>query len=329
MSAANKPDGITAGGASAPAFDVPDIVIMPPEEEAGGGSGAPAVRIADTVASRTPRDLLGELAERHPSVAVPSPQRAPLRFIDVVAADDLWKYIIEARHHGTALAEHPADPGGYYDADRSPGYRAAMLRTFNEVFTREGPMHLDWDTYDELHRQLTSGLEGNFRRSGVGAGMASFPLSAARPAPDILEEVIGGRPLMSLYDGAGTRTDAYRNAGSLTVCQRHLLGRVFVFTLYESAETPALVNEVFDRFRTEISSAATDLDRLIVISRTIRALHVLHPYTDGNGRLNLYVLLPYLLLQYGFHPVTGELHAVFNGGYSLPQIAAVLLDGQP
>ncbi|MEV5753697.1 lonely Cys domain-containing protein [Actinoallomurus sp. NPDC052308] len=328
-----SPNGKAPAPATAtrPAVEVPGIVIVPPDDEGEHGEhGTPAGRITGTAVGGTQPDPRDELAESYPSAIVPTPPRLPLRFSDVVAADEVWKYVIEARHHAAALAELPSDPGGYYDNDKSPGYRAAMLRTFNEVFDREDPLHLDWNTYDHLHDQVVRGVNGDFQRNGVGASMGRFPLRAAEPAPDILEEVIGGRRLISSYDQARTRIDAGEDAGTLTVYQRHVLGPSYVYTLYDSAETPALVDEVFDRFRAEVSSATTDLDRLIAISRTIRALHVLHPYADGNLRLNLHVLLPHLLLSHGFHPlISDDLHAIFNGGYSLHQIAAVLLRGQP
>ncbi|WP_285585167.1 histidine-type phosphatase, partial [Actinoallomurus iriomotensis] len=308
---------------------MPDIVVVPPAPEPGNGDedGTPTGRTA----SRSPRlDSRDELAARYPSSALSTPPRVPLHFFDVVAAGDVWKYVIEARHHTEALAAHPSDPGSYYDNDQSPGYRAAMLHTFNAVFNREEPLHLGWNTYDDLHAQVTTGLRGDFERNGVGTSMGRFPLSTIRPAPDILDEVIGGRRLMASYDEVRARIDAGEDIGALTVYQRHVTGKTYVYTLYDSAETPALINEVFARTRTELSSATTDIERMIAIGRTVRTLHVLHPYADGNGRLNLYVLLPELLLRHGFHPVISDnLHLLFNGGYTVHQIADVLLRGQP
>jgi hypothetical protein len=246
-----------------------------------------------------------------------------------VAADDVWKFFIEERHHAKALAKNPSDPGRYYDDDESPGYQAAMLRTFNNIFSREDPIHLEWNTYNGLHELVTRGVKGDFGRNGDGGDMGRFPLRAARPAADVFAETIGGRRLICSYAEARSRIDADEDVDSLTAYQRDVVGRGQVYTLYNSAEVPALVDEIFERYRVEVSSATTDLGRMIAITRAVRALHVLHPYVDGNLRLNVYVLLQYLLLQNGFHPViSGELHTIFNGGYSLRGIAAVLLRGQ-
>ncbi|MCJ1290287.1 hypothetical protein MMC34_001823 [Xylographa carneopallida] len=74
--------------------------------------------------------------------------------------------------------------------------------------------------------------------------------------------------------------------------------------------------------------------RLTAIAGAIHNLHVMHAFTNGCGRVNIFLLLPKMLLAYGFGlPPGGEygsgipktvLHMLFNGGYSLDETARFL-----
>jgi hypothetical protein len=111
-------------------------------------------------------------------------------------------------------------------------------------------------------------------------------------------------------------------------------GRVSVYaTLKESV---VLIEWAFKKFQSEVTAADSKNGQLTAIARLIRTLHIIHYYPDGNGRLNVYLLLPRLLLEYGFglplklgtscSPDT--LFGLFNGCFTLEQIVAFLWNAQ-
>ncbi|GAA3438825.1 hypothetical protein [Kutzneria kofuensis] len=103
-----------------------------------------------------------------------------------------------------------------------------------------------------------------------------------------------------------------------------------ITTNYTQEHAPQLIDSAFAQFHDEIGRAHDDFDRLRAIGRVVRTLHVLHPFEDANGRLNVYLLLPKLLLQHGFEPaIRPEMSELFNGGYSVDQIASALHDSHP
>src|SRR6202020_146824 len=66
-------------------------------------------------------------------------------------------------------------------------------------------------------------------------------------------------------------------------------------------------------------------EQLRAIGWVVRTLHVMHPHNDGNGRLNINLLLQRLLQTNGFSPViTHSMSDLFSGGFSLDQIAIAL-----
>jgi hypothetical protein len=91
-----------------------------------------------------------------------------------------------------------------------------------------------------------------------------------------------------------------------------------------------LAQAALDRYYEEVGAAADPGGRLLAIARVVRSLHVMHLFQDANGRLNVYLLLPRLLLEQGFAPVIHlDMGVMFNGGWSLDRIVGVLRAGQP
>lgn len=98
------------------------------------------------------------------------------------------------------------------------------------------------------------------------------------------------------------------------------------------------VTKAFQEFRTQIGAAQTIRARLTTIARLIRRLHIIHAFKDGCGRTNVFLFLPALLLHFGFGLTLGGQNAthldrraidqLFNGGYSLDEIAKYLLVAQ-
>jgi hypothetical protein len=98
---------------------------------------------------------------------------------------------------------------------------------------------------------------------------------------------------------------------------------------YGADRVQELADAVFDRYYQDMNQASTEHEQLRAIGRVVRTLHVIHPFNDGNGRLNVYVLLPRLLQVNGFRPVIAPSMAhLFSGGFSLDHIARALRWGQ-
>jgi hypothetical protein len=67
--------------------------------------------------------------------------------------------------------------------------------------------------------------------------------------------------------------------------------------------------------------------KLRAIVTTIRKLHVGHFFVDGNGRLNVVLMLNKLLLQEGFSPVILDDTWVFGGGFTVEALIVEVQKG--
>jgi hypothetical protein len=260
--------------------------------------------------------------------------RRPLRLSDVLPEEQWWQLYIARRDHATAgaMLTEP-DPGKLYDRQASPGFQAAMIKAYRMVLDGNENVTLDWSTYSKLHALVTQGTAGGLEERG--ARRMGFPLSSHEPAYDTFAETVGGRPLMASEE---EYLSAWRAGSPLPLTtvgpiNSHVVG---VSTRYRSDEIPTLVDRIFDDYRHEVARANNDIGRLTAIARVIRNLHIVHPFVDGNGRLNVYLLLPHLLMREGYYPfphmpkrtkhdeISAESGSLFNGGYSLRQISTAL-----
>jgi hypothetical protein len=237
----------------------------------------------------------------------------------------------------------PDDPGRIYDLDRSSGFQQGMLRAFKQVLDRLDRRfeRLSAAAYKGLHDLVTAGLTDKPSWAGEPSDEPfESPTHTERLAEDMLAEIIAGRPLVAaLSDQPGPPGDGSsqsphsgpRESEALTGLGRSLIGNRMVLQVrYRRDEAPGLVDAALDAYYAEIGAAADDSARLMAIARVVRRLHVMHPFEDANGRLNVYLLLPALLLANGLRPVIHpDLHEMFSGGWSLDQIVTVLRAGQP
>jgi hypothetical protein len=201
-----------------------------------------------------------------------------------------------------------------------------------ERILQEGELdqRLNWGWYQALHNGVISEVvmpaPGVFQPSGRSYD-TTFPLDTEAPAADTLDERIAGYPLMAATDTNNPIT-LYRRSEERG-------GIVEVATNYNHDETGGIVDAIFNQLYADLEAAGNDHARMIAIARAIRNLHVLHPYTDANGRLNVFILLPHFLMQQGFRPmyigdspeqreILRSMGGLFNGGYSLEQIATAI-----
>ncbi len=248
-----------------------------------------------------------------------------------------WLYLAP-EHHDEAWVYHPDDQGALYDHDNSPGYQAAMEGAYEEVLDPPDRRfeRLDGPGYLSLLARVTTGLQGT-TPSWNGTGLSiRFPLNAERMAGDMLTEHIAGRPLIVGLEphaaGSGSLQEDERAARALISVDfyRPDSPAVMVGIRYGQDEAPALADAALNEYYVQIGEAGDDAARLRAIARLIRRLHVMHLFTDANGRLNVYLLLHRMLLENGFRPVIHpDLSSMFNGGWSLDRIVAVLAAAQP
>ncbi|ALO99058.1 hypothetical protein SHL15_8090 [Streptomyces hygroscopicus subsp. limoneus] len=288
-----------------------------------------AAEIAHAIA----RAMTGDAQESHPS-DVPGDTK-PTLLSEHMPEKDWWRLYIDPSVHNDAVKhagyrpELHRDPGLYFDAGTpaikgSPGYQKNMIRAYREVLDDRESLakRMDATEHRRIHGILTGGIQGKFKWS---ENKTSFPLRNetrddrgrivryADLSPDILEEELLGQRLVAPYapdlDSEPITTYA-KGFGVLN-------------TNHAPAKAPRLVDAIYDRYYQEIAGVGDNRTaHLKAIARAIRALMVIHPFTDANSRLNIRLVLPKLLLQHGYPPVYHEdFHVLFQGSFSVETIA--------
>ncbi|MCJ1479787.1 hypothetical protein MMC13_008473 [Lambiella insularis] len=134
--------------------------------------------------------------------------------------------------------------------------------------------------------------------------------------------------VLNLKDNQSTPKDGY----PAFVCHFENWSKLFPQTFGPVLEQG--INLVFKTFHDDMHKAVHRREQLTAIARAIRSLHVMHAFSDGCGRTNVFLLLPIMLLNYGFGlPLGGQhgaaiekdaIHMMFNGGYSLDEMTQFL-----
>ncbi|MEV6231383.1 DnaJ domain-containing protein, partial [Saccharopolyspora shandongensis] len=296
----------------------PDVVLTPMYSPVGMRSAAE--RMAAEEPDSVP-DSRGGNAHQ-PS---PTPGEAAV-LSDSVPESEWWRFYINPKDHEAAVERFPDNPGVYYDRDRSPGFQETMLAAYRDVLdTRNGiDKRVDAAEFERMHGLVTRNFTGEAQAElrWSDGGVTNHPLSANGVSPEILEEKVAGRPLV--YDMGTHDWSKKQNLDPppITIIDRQSFGNATLRTNHGKGETPKLVDAVFDRYYQEIGDAGNNADlKLAAITRAVRALHVLHPFTDANTRLAVQLLLPKLMLQQGFPPVVANgRERLFSGGYSTAEI---------
>ncbi|MEU6601856.1 hypothetical protein [Streptomyces flaveolus] len=276
--------------------------------------------------------------EESPRPSEPSTGAKPTLLSEHMPEKDWWRLYIDPAKHDEALQQAQSrpellnDPGVYFDFGNpgikgSPGYQKNMIRAYREVLDNPKVLtrRLDADEHQRMHAILTGGIPGKFTWS---AGKTAFPLRNeirdemgrlvryADLSADILEERLLGRRLVAYYDPKAKEeaVSTYsKGIGALN-------------TNHSGEQAPLMVDAVYERYYEEIAHAGNDRTaQLSAIARAVRALMVIHPFTDANSRLNIRLVLPKLLLQQGFPPVYHEdFHVLFQGSASVETITHTL-----
>ncbi|MFE4627275.1 WXG100-like domain-containing protein [Streptomyces mirabilis] len=258
------------------------------------------------------------------SVAPRGPKQGTLH--DYLPENEWWKFYIDPKNHAEAQAAFPHDPGLYYDHDRSPGFQKGMVAAYTKFLgnpeTVKAPM--DSSAYRTMHSLATSHLNRDLDWSG--SGTTHFPLQGEALAPDIFGEKVGDRVLV--YD---TTTHDWSKGlpkpQPATILTRFLHNSPALSTNYQKGEASGLVDTVFRQHYERLDEpGADDRAKLGSIARTIRSLHVIHPFEDGNLHSNVQILLPKLLLEQGYRPIVpDDIYSLFQGGRSADEMVDSLV----
>ncbi|MEU3053734.1 hypothetical protein, partial [Streptomyces griseus] len=245
---------------------------------------------------------------------------------DFLPENEWWRFYIDPKNHEAALAAFPDDPGSYYDHDRSPGFQAGMVAAYTQFLGDPGTVAapMDSSAYLAMHGLATGHLGRTIGWSGGGA--TQFPLRGDALATDMFDERIGEQALV--YDMTTHNwANPLPSPRPVTILTRFMHSNPSLATNYRKGAAPGLVDTLFQQHYARVGRPdADDAAKLASIARTIRALHVVHPFQDGNLRSNVQVLLPKLLLEQGFRPVVPDnMYSLFQGGHSVPQMVDSLV----
>ncbi|WP_042442793.1 hypothetical protein [Streptacidiphilus jiangxiensis] len=255
------------------------------------------------------------------------PDPAPTASLhDHVPQDQWWKLYIDPKNHATALERFPDDPGSFYDNDRSPGYQQGMVSAYRQFLGDPEAAHtpLTAGAYQTIHDLAVSNLGQTIDWSG--GRPTHFPLRGMQLSGDMFHETVDGRPLV--YDL--TKHDWSKKLTGpkpVTIMTNVMFKNHALSTNYGRGEAPGLVDSVFRRhYDTVGQPGVDDHTKLGSIASTIRALHVIHPFEDGNLRTNVQIVLPKLLLEQGFRPIVpDDMYTIFQGGHSVEQMVESLV----
>lgn len=271
--------------------------------------------------------------------------------------DQLWRMYINPKDFREA--EESKDPGGLYDRDKSPGFRAGMLRALRQELSFAGGhlgRRVDFAEYTRLHDLVSEGLrsgqmgEMDTRETtrGLSAGenayLAEGRTYTERDADEIprTASVIPLPPVnFPINDWSRDDTPlapdllAESIAGTPMVGNGALNSSVVksaggrIDVNYGIDRGPVLTQQIFDRYYTEVGAAETADDKLRAIVKAVRAVHVTHAFRDANGRLNVNILLNKFLLEQGFDPaiLPREGLGIFGGGFSVDQLVEQVREG--
>ncbi|MFJ6806659.1 hypothetical protein ACIQRK_11560 [Streptomyces anulatus] len=258
--------------------------------------------------------------------ADPTQDQPPQTLRDFLPEDQWWTFYIDPKNHQAALEAFPDDPGSYYDHDRSPGFQQGMVSAYTQFLGDPGTVAtpMDSTSYRTMHGLATGHLGRTIGWSGGGA--TQFPLRGETLADDIFDERIGGQLLV--YDTTSRDwSTPLPKPRPVTILTRFMHNNPSLATNYGKNAAPGLVDTLFQQHYARVSEPdVDDTVKLASIVRTIRALHVVHPFQDGNLRSNVQILLPKLLLEQGLRPVVPDnMYSLFQGGRSVPQMVESLI----
>lgn len=279
-----------------------------------------------------------------------------LKFEDIMGRDTShwWQLYIDPKNWSEA-EERSENPGFYYDADRSPGFQASMINAYKTLLLSNAAeakelqttlssksKPLTWQAYEKLweaaipssSKQEAGEAAGKYRPNQFTSNFGDQRPTTAFGCPEHLATDVTTERIKDWYlmAEAGQANEMRAYSTRARADKTHFLPMANGDRLQKG------VDFVFQRFSTEVTASRTRLAQLEAIARAVRALHIMHTFTDACGRTNVFLLLPAMLLRFGFGLSLGgglfgeselsfppdTMFSLFNGGFSIDTIAKVL-----
>lgn len=231
-----------------------------------------------------------------------------------------WKLFIDKKdHHLGALA---------YDVDQSPGHKESMESVMEQVLAnpKEG-IRLNASVYDGLHRSIAE--SGNIVVSAAREVKQNTKGDDIYIPPSFGTHKIGDRALRELKR---KRIGGKRllSKGSMSICKVTAKNNLYdrIYTNYTRQDREGIINDIFTQHYESMDKQKSDRGRIEVVADTVRSLHVGHFFSDGNGRLNMPIVMNKLLSDAGFVPaILPEGPAVFGGHKTKKELADDIISG--
>jgi len=269
---------------------------------------------------------------------------------------ELWKMFFDGKFH----KQGPQ----VFDADRSPGFLKAMCNAFNYLLEHlDEPLSVQ--LFEALQEKSTCKIPGDVKiyKQYLDLDYSEAYIFEMLQARTHLRTTEGGFPIRPPQEDNRTPDNPleYSLQGLEDLISGHILEPgTFHFNqlddehflipeeAWESSETlKAYLDEVGGRFCSsltgdgltnaintitqlyyeEIGIAQTDEDKLIAIARVTRALLVLHPFEDGNGRTFRMFILNKLLIENGLAPTILEVQETISL-HSIDEMVPAIQKGQ-
>jgi len=318
-----------------------------------------------SVASMLDKDL-SHLADVHLAKMVDHPDKLTspaklkptdaLKFEDIMGRDTShwWQLYIDPKNWSEA-EERQENPGFYYDADRSPGFQASMLNAYktllvsNSAEARELQTNLaskkaplTWQAYEKLWeaaipsstKRDAGEAAGKYRHNQFSSNFGDERPTTAFGCPEHLATDVTTERIKDWYlvaeAGQANEMSAYST--------RARADKTHFLPMANGQRLQSGVDFVLQRFADNMAASKTRQNQLEAIARAVRALHIMHTFSDACGRTNVFLLLPAMLIRFGFGLSLGgglfgesdlsfppdTMFSLFNGGFSVGTIAKVL-----
>jgi len=269
---------------------------------------------------------------------------APHKLSDYVPKPEQWRLYINPSDHVAAQRDAKSGPGHYYDEHESPGYQQGMTEAYQKFLEKTPTGKPDAALYWRMSQVTSEHLWGDKKRSARTALDGAFTFGTGEAGQDIADDLrserLDGRLILVDETHLTEGRDKGERGSRDYLCRvvTGFDGALEITPAYgekppdehgspsNMAELQRIVQAAMTRFNKGVGAAPDNRSRVLKeIARLVRALHVIHPFNDGNGRLNIHLLLPRLLLQHGFPPVVPkEMSTLFSGTSTVDQIVVAL-----
>jgi hypothetical protein len=292
---------------------------------------------------------------RHAGLLTLPPDGGGSTKLSLLPREEWWRLFIESTQNGRPNPRligrgKPALKYAFED-DESPGYYGAMVKAFHDNLLTDAEVAkpLDFALYTDLHRQVLQCVlrARDNAYQPVPQKPGGCPAEGAKPTcsfdkkpssfgawfdlgkPDAeaveVNELVHER-LVVLAPDAHAEFDALTTLALLGPVPKTAPKQRDLASGYVVARREDIFHRIMTRYEHDVTQAPAGVGKVCAIAAAVRALHIAHLFSDGNGRLNTMMVLDKLLLQQHLVPSMFADTARF-GGDSLNSLAEQIIAG--